>query len=55
MNFFRNDNEACDNLHSLSNEDRYELIWHLGSHSSYLEQKFNEAIENYENGEEGNG
>lgn len=55
MNFFRNDNDDCDNLNSLSNDDRYELIWHLGSHSSYLEEKFNQAIENYENGEEENG
>lgn len=49
MKFFRDESDDDSNLHSLSEHDKYELIMILGSHSSYLCDKFEEAIENYIN------
>lgn len=49
MDFFRYDTEDLDNLYSLSECDRYELALNLMSHSSYIYEKLENAIENYEN------
>ena len=43
MNFFRND-EDCENLYSLSESDRYELMILFCAHNDDLENKVKEAI-----------
>ena len=48
MDFFRNDTEASDNLHSLSRNDKYELIMQLASFSDYLSIEFELIIDDYE-------
>ena len=47
MDFFRYD-EDCENINSLSIDDRYELMITLCSHSDNLEIYVNQAIEKCE-------
>ena len=47
MDFFRYDSEDLKNLHSLSTDDKYELIFTLAN-SDFLYKKFKEAIDFYE-------
>ena len=44
MDFFRYD-EDCENIHSLSIDDRYELMIWLCEHSDYMERGINKLID----------